>query len=106
MGAESNNLGGESRKSARTSPSIVNLSGGLQSSRSLRQLSDWCTDRWGANTVASDPQPRPYDLSWVVLDHTLATDTWDWNPSTSTESILEEIARFADANPKWIEISR
>jgi CDP-paratose 2-epimerase len=86
-------------------PRVVNLSGGLTSSRSLRQLSDWCADRWGPAPVASDPVPRSFDLPWVVLDHTLATQTWDWQPTTTVETVMQEIAEFADANPDWISVS-
>ncbi len=86
-------------------PAIVNLSGGQASSRSLRQLSDWCEDRWGARSVSTDANPRPFDLPWVVLDHSLATRTWGWEPAMPVEAILTEIADFADANPDWIATS-
>lgn len=85
---------------------LVNVSGGIASARSLSQLSAWCSDRWGAAEVASDTTPRPFDLPWVVLDHALATTTWDWRPQTTTEQILQEIATFADATPNWIATSR
>ncbi len=45
---------------------------------------------------------RPFDLPWVVLDHTLASETWDWQPATPVESILEEITQFAETSPEWI----
>ena len=86
-------------------PAILNLSGGQASARSLRQLSDWCEDRWGPLPVATEANPRPFDLPWVVLDHSLATTTWGWEPATPVESILTEIADFADANPNWIAVS-
>ncbi len=86
-------------------PAIINLSGGQASSRSLRQLSEWCADRWGRRPVSTDANPRPFDLPWVVLDHCLATRTWGWEPATPVESILSEIADFADANPNWIGTS-
>lgn len=97
-------------------PRIVNLSGGLASAMSLRQLSDWCTERFpDSETASSLPTEnsqlkasagqRPFDLPWVVLDHSLASETWDWQPTTSITSILEEIADFADRNPDWIATS-
>jgi CDP-paratose 2-epimerase len=86
-------------------PSVINLSGGTGSCRSLRHLSDWCTDRWGIHPVGTDANPRPFDLPWVVLDPSLAKRTWGWEPATQTESILTEIADFADENPEWISIS-
>lgn len=89
----------------RTKPTTVNVSGGLASAMSLRQLSEWCTERWGAKEVMSDVRPRRFDLPWVVLDHGLATQVWDWHPTTPIASILEEIAAFADINPDWIAVS-
>jgi hypothetical protein len=34
--------------------------------------------------------------SWGVLDHALASHTWNWQPTTTTTEILTEIATFAD----------
>ncbi len=87
-------------------PQLVNVSGGVASARSLAQLTQWCTERWGAAEVSSDTTPRPFDLPWVVLDHSLATALWNWQPQTTTEQILREIAAYADATPNWIAASR
>lgn len=86
-------------------PRIINVSGGIDSARSLKQISHWCSERWSPTKVASDHTPRPFDLPWVVLDHTLATQTWGWTPSTTTDQILNEIADFAEGEPGWIEFS-
>ena len=86
-------------------PRIVNVSGGAASARSLKQLSDWCGQRWSPAEVVSDNSPRPFDLPWVVLDHSLASEVWNWNPKITTEEILFEIADFAENEPKWIEQS-
>ncbi|MEQ9409393.1 MAG: NAD-dependent epimerase/dehydratase family protein [Fuerstiella sp.] len=87
-------------------PRTVNVSGGMRSAMSLQQLSDWCTQRWGERVVASDSTPRPFDLPWVVLDHSRASAIWDWYPATSVQQILTEIADFADNMPDWIEFSK
>jgi CDP-paratose 2-epimerase len=84
---------------------IVNLSGGIPSATSLRQLSDWCEKRWGKIAVASDPNPRPFDRPWVVLDSAKAARLWNWRPQTPVAAILEEIAAHAEAHPDWLEIS-
>jgi CDP-paratose 2-epimerase len=84
---------------------IANFSGGAASARSLRQLSDWCAERLGAHSVSSDPAPRPFDIPWLVLDSGKAARLWNWQPSTSTTSILEEIAGHARAHPDWLELS-
>ncbi len=84
---------------------IVNLSGGVASARSLRQLSDWCAGRFGAHAVAADGTPRPFDLPWIVLDPAKAARLWDWRPQTPVGAILEEIAAHAQAHPAWLEVS-
>ncbi|TDU71382.1 CDP-paratose 2-epimerase [Prosthecobacter fusiformis] len=86
-------------------PRIVNVSGGLDSARSLAHLSQWCSSRWGHHPVKSDPEPRPYDLPWVVLDSSLVAHTWNWHPKTCIEIILSETADFAEAHPDWITSS-
>lgn len=89
----------------RSKPRIVNVAGGRNSAKSLRQLTNWCDARFGAHPVASDPRPRPFDLPWVVLDSARAGEVWKWSPQTSAEAILEEIALHAEANPDWLAIS-
>lgn len=83
----------------------IHCAGGARSARSLRQLSAWCGQRFGPHVVASDAQPRPFDLPWVVLDAAKADRIWGWRPQTAVEEILEEIARHAEANPGWLEMS-
>lgn len=86
-------------------PRVVNVAGGRGSAMSLRQLSEWCRGRFGDREVASRPEPRPFDLPWVVLDARLAGEVWGWKPSRRTGEILEEIARHAEENPDWLELS-
>lgn len=83
----------------------INVSGGAKSARSLRQLSDWCSERFGAHTVASQAEPRPFDIPWMVLDHARASTIWNWAPERTTDSILDEIAAHAEANPGWLDLS-
>ena len=71
---------------------ICNFGGGVGNSCSLRQLSEWCEKRFGPRKVESDPNPRPYDLPWVVLDSSRAKKIWDWEVQTRMEEIFEEIA--------------
>jgi len=88
-----------------TKPRLINVSGGLGSAMSLRQLQAWCDARFGSHAVASDARPRRFDLPWVVLDSRLAWETWGWQPVTGTPAILEEIARHAETHPDWLETS-
>lgn len=89
----------------RSVPRIQNLSGGVQNSLSLANLSDWCRDRFGAHTVQSDLLPRPFDIPWMVLDSSLARRSWDWEPATSLEVVLEEIAAHALFHPDWLDMT-
>ena len=84
---------------------LVNLSGGTASAMSLKQLSDWCENRFGPHPVTPDGSPRPFDIPWIVLDHAKAAGAWDWQPVTKTPVILEEIARHAEQNPGWLDLS-
>jgi CDP-paratose 2-epimerase len=84
---------------------LANFSGGTASAMSLKQLSDWCGQRYGPHPVAPDGTPRPFDIPWIVLDHAKAMRLWDWNPVTPTLSVLDEIARHAEQNPGWLDLS-
>jgi CDP-paratose 2-epimerase len=84
---------------------VQNVSGGIGSAWSLRQLSEWCATRFGPHDVASRPDTRQYDVPWMVLDATRAAKQWDWAPQTSVEGIFEAIASHAERNPHWLELS-
>jgi len=86
-------------------PSIINVGGGLQSAMSLRELSDWCRERFGDHTVEASGESRSFDLPWVVLDASLACTTWQWRPSRRVDEILQEILDHAVSHPAWLEIS-
>jgi CDP-paratose 2-epimerase len=86
-------------------PRIVNLSGGVKNSMSLAQLTDWCDARFGKHAVATDANPRPFDIPWMVLDASLAEKTWNWSPKILLPQVLDEIAQHAEQNPSWLEIS-
>lgn len=87
-------------------PRVVNVAGGKDNQMSLAQLSRWCEARFGPFTVECDPSPRPFDVPWMVLDSSLARDTWNWKATTKLETILEEIACHAEGNASWLEISQ
>jgi len=89
---------------ASQSGGIVNIAGGAANALSLTQLSRWCRDRFGPHDVTSDPQPRAFDVPWLVLDAGQARQAWDWQPMTPVTEILEEIARQAEADPAWLDL--
>jgi CDP-paratose 2-epimerase len=91
---------------------ILNVSGGISSAMSLAQLTRWCTQRYpnsaSISTLATRHlhlESRPFDIPWMVLDETLCTQTWNWQPETSIQIVLEEIAQHADQNPNWLATS-
>lgn len=84
-------------------PVVVNVSGGRASATSLAQLSGWCEDRLGPHRVDASDTDRPYDIPWAVLDHSLATQRFGWQPSRGPESIFEEIAEHAERHPDWLD---
>ena len=84
---------------------VLNVSGGLANSISLARLSEWCSQRFGPHKVACEPQNRPYDVPWLVLDSSVAEREWNWRPTTRLEATLQEIADHAEKNPRWLELS-
>jgi CDP-paratose 2-epimerase len=84
---------------------VFNVSGGVVSAMSLRQLSDWCEKEFGPHEVAVDLTPRAFDLPWVVLDSSRAENVWNWKPRKSVEQICAEIAQHARQNPEWLAVS-
>ena len=86
-------------------PRVINLGGGTTNMMSLAQLSRWCAHRFGAHPIGNDAAARLFDVPWLLMDSRLARETWDWRPSMKLETILDEIARHAEAHPDWLEIS-
>ena len=84
-------------------PKIINLGGGIDNSLSLKELSDWCEDRFGHNEVISSSESRRMDAPWIVMDSTVAQNAWNWSVKTKLEQILDEIADHADENPTWLK---
>jgi CDP-paratose 2-epimerase len=84
---------------------IQNVSGGAPSACSLRQVSDWCNARLGAHSVTASPEPRKFDVPWLILDSARAEKQWGWKPVTTRDDIFTEIAAFAGQHPEWLELS-
>ena len=84
-------------------PRVLNVSGGLGQSASLRQLSAWCAKRFGPHSIAAEAKNRPFDVPWLVLDSNLVAQVWGWKPQTPLEAIWTEIAEHAEKNPDWLD---
>ena len=86
-------------------PKVVNLGGGIENSLSLKELSNWCEKRFGTNEIFSSHEQRPMDAPWIVMDSSVAQNTWNWKPTVGIDEILEEIANFADEHPHWLSLT-
>lgn len=84
---------------------VINVGGGARNAMSLKQLSDWCQERYGAQEILSVKEDRQLDVPWVVMDSGLAESLWDFEISVKMSDILTEIADHADKNPEWLKIS-
>jgi CDP-paratose 2-epimerase len=85
--------------------SVCNLSGGLENSMSLAQLTSWCEERCEPHKIGTAPTERPFDIPWMVLDNRKAKELWCWKPETSLEAIFEEILAHSIEHPDWLKIS-
>lgn len=92
------------RDPSRSVHRLQHVAGGVGRAMSLRQLSDWCTQRFRPLAVARDPVERQFDIPWMVMDSQRANEQWGWQPQISLEAILSEIAGHAEATPDWLSI--
>ncbi len=89
-----------------TKPRLMNVSGGVENSISLKQLTDWCGNRFQSMDVPGIKEDRAFDIPWMVLDNALTQEIWDWKPETSIAEVLEEIALHAENNPNWLAVAK
>jgi len=85
-------------------PKVINLGGGIDNSMSLKELSNWCEERFGSNKITSSDEVRPMDAPWIVMDSKVAQNAWNWNIQTRLDQILDEIADHAEKNPNWLKL--
>lgn len=83
---------------------IINLGGGIKNAMSLKQLTDWCDDRFQPHTIEKDLNPRLFDIPYFVMDTSKAQKIWNWSVKTPIEEILNEISLHAENNPYWLEL--
>ena len=86
-------------------PWILNAGGGLEGSFSLRELNDYCKNRFNTGKIiGSEKITRPFDLPFYATDNTLAHQAWDWRPTKTGIEILDEIANWAEKNKVLIDL--
>ncbi|MBU4198347.1 MAG: NAD-dependent epimerase/dehydratase family protein [Verrucomicrobia bacterium] len=83
---------------------VLNVSGGVANSMSLARLSAWCAERFGPRRIGVSRECRPFDIPWLVLNAQPARQVWNWDPVIPLSQILDEIARHAEQNPRWLEL--
>jgi CDP-paratose 2-epimerase len=94
------------RTATKSGTRIYTAGGGKGNAISLRQVNAWCDERFGTYQPASDTQPRPYDIPWVVMDSSEALLDFGWAPRVTVFDALTEIAEHAQAHPDWLDRSR
>jgi CDP-paratose 2-epimerase len=91
--------------SAEGEVTTFNVGGGAGNAMSLAQLTSWCAERFGKHSVESGPRSRSFDVPWLVMDNRQTTAQFNWRPTRTLPSILDEIANHAQRNPHWLDLS-
>jgi CDP-paratose 2-epimerase len=85
---------------------VWNVGGGPARAMSLAQLSRWCARECGEHQVERDPQPRRFDIPWMVIDSRLVSAAYGWQPRIALTDILDEIAGHHREHPDWLDVSQ
>ncbi len=79
------------------------VGGGLTSSISLNELSNYCMNRLQCQReVASVPETRPYDIPYYVTDNSMAEQIWGWTPQMTSRATLDSIVTWAQEHQEII----
>ncbi len=92
-------------RAGRDAAGVWNAGGGAANAMSVAQLSGWCAERFGPRAVGVDRDRRKWDVPWVVMDATRASDRFRWTPAVSLASILDEIAEHHRRHPDWLALT-
>jgi len=89
---------------SKIAPKIVNIGGGTACSMSLKELSNYCAERFGTyQNVKSMSETRKFDIPYYVTDNSLVHKTWDWLPEIKPTEILDSIVDWAKTNQDIIK---
>ena len=86
-------------------PKMYNVSGGMESSFSLFELTEFCRSSGLHLSVGSVQSDRPNDVPHVVLDSTLACNTFGWAPTISKDEIFSRVLSFLLSHDNWLKVS-
>ena len=70
---------------------IFNVSGGIESSFSLKELSTWCEKNLCFKKIGRRKKIRPFDLKWIVLDNFLVRKVFKWKVKFKKYQIFQDI---------------
>jgi CDP-paratose 2-epimerase len=84
---------------------IFNIGGGHENAMSLAQLTKWCASRFGEHPVEVELTPRTFDIGWLVMDNSRATEVFGWRPERGRDMILDELATHARENRNWLKLT-
>ena len=75
----------------KTNNTIFNVSGGISSSFSLKELSLWCEKNIFDKKIGRIKRARFFDIKWIVLDNSFAKKTFKWKIKFSKYKIFQDI---------------
>lgn len=71
---------------------VFNVGGGINSSISLRELTELCHVRAGKRiAIGSNPATRPEDIPYYVTDNSMVTAQTGWTPKYTIERSLDDV---------------
>lgn len=70
---------------------IFNVSGGYDSSFSLKELSEWCCNNIFYRKIKKANQSRLFDVKWLVLDNSKVKKVFKWKIKYKKNKIFKDI---------------
>ncbi|MFT3932732.1 MAG: NAD-dependent epimerase/dehydratase family protein [Chitinophagaceae bacterium] len=86
-----------------SSPRLLNIGGGIECAMSLAELDIFCKQYFNTNKPISEiSETRGFDIPLYISDYAKAKQYWQWQPSLSSQQILEQIAEYGSENLEQI----
>jgi CDP-paratose 2-epimerase len=78
---------------------VFNVGGGRDGSVSLKEFTSLCQETVGREVqIAPEPATSPVDIPWYVTDNSKVTAALNWSPQRKPKQIVQDIARWVQAN--------
>ena len=75
---------------------IFNVSGGVESAFSLKELSQWCSQNIFSKKITSIKKKRIFDVKWLVLDNSKVKKYFNWKIKYDKRRIFYNILKEND----------